>query len=318
MSPVKNNTEEDDPEKMRIAFEVFMLRGKGAATSDGGGDIDTNTTNTNATTGSKKKKRPSTGRSPQKQTTTPPSPISLSSPNKVNQSTKRRYYQLLRSFSNKIQQSWFEVDDQILAVLESIVGIRTRLPLEWKLLNSYDAFGEINGEEEMENDWKCYGSRFKSEIHHSFHLHRGDAQLALDNDLEQHEKMITALRSLIAELSECHDSLGRLVDTIWTFHFDCQHDTNNYEYEGNNEHNDIEVIVQNTSNLFRNLSQELYRKQCLIPTIIATTHDEMLGESSNPASIGNAPLEEARSCYKQWPRQVDQYLVEWMLRSSSQ
>ena len=321
MNPVKNNTEnEDDAEQMRLAFEAFMLKGKGAATSDAGGDIATNTTNT--TSGSKKKKkkkRPSTGPSPQKQKAIPPSPITFSSPSKVEQSTKKRYYQLLRSFSNKIQQSWFEVDDQILAILESIVGIRTRLPLEWKLLNSYDAFGERNDDEKgTEADWKCHGFRRTSGGHHPFHLHRNDVQLALNNDLEQHEKMMTALRSLIAELSECHDSLGRLVDTIWTFHVDNQQDADDTEYEENNEYNDMEILVQNASDLFQILSEELYRKQCLIPSIIATTHDEMLGESSNPIGAGSAPLEEARRCHRLWSRRVDQRLVDWILKLGSQ
>lgn len=325
MNPVQSNPDGsgEDAEQMRLAFEAFMLKGKGAATTSESGDASTNTSITTSTTNKKKKKkkRQSTGPSPQKQQTTPSKPeriTSSPSPSKLDQSTKKRYYQLLKSFSNKVQQSWFEVDDQMLAVMESIVSIRGRIPSEWKMLSSYDN-NRMSCKEKVMNGqaWKCHGYRGKTELRRPMHLHRSDVQLALDNDLEQHEKMVGALRSLISELSETHDSLGRLVDTIWAFHLECQQDRIEDENE-NEEQSEIHMLVQNASDLYQTLSTELYRKQCLIPKVIATINDEMLGSEFDPTSSENFPLKVARDSYKSWARRIDPDTLRWILRLSSQ
>jgi hypothetical protein len=312
--PSKSNTPDD--EQMRLAFEAFMLQGKGAVTSTAaGGDASTTASTTTSTNSKKKKKkkRPSTGTSPQKQTTTPPKtePISSPSPSKLNQSTKKRYYQLLRSFSNKIQQSWFELDDQMLAVLENIVSIRGRLPLEWKMLSLYDNTRPCKEQGMGGQNWKHAGCRGTHETQHSLHLHRADVQLALDNDLDQHEKMISALRSLISELSETHDSLGRLVDTIWMFHLDSQEVILEVEDE-NKEQDEMDSLVQNINVMFQVLSTELYRKQSLIPALIGSINDEMLCASLDPVSTESTPLEVARICHKDWRRQIDGELLAWL------
>ena len=305
-----------DAEQMRLEFEAFMLQGKTTSAASG----DASSANTTMTTSSnskkkKKKKRPSTGASPQKTLTTTPSD-DLPSPNKkMDQSTKKRYYQLLRSFSNKIQQSWFELDNQILAILKSIVGIRERLPLEWKLLKTYDDTARSKEEGLEVEDWKEHGFRGKNE-NRPLHLHRDDVQLALENDMEQHEKMISALRSLVTELSECHESLGRVVDTIWTFHLDCQHDIDKVMDDGNEQ--EFDALVQNATALFQVLSTELYRKQCLITSVIETINDEILGEGSNTNGSEDTPVEVARACAKYWTPQIDQNLITWVKKLGSQ
>ena len=344
----------NDAEQMRLAFEAFMLKGKAASSKVDSSDASTNTpaltTKSNSSKKKKKKKRPSTGVSPQKMVSKQEIPITASgmnhervtspTPNKLDQSSKKRFYQLLRSFSNKIQQSWFEIDDQILAVLENIVSIRARLPLEWKILHSFNinnkrGFEEECKEQNMTDNWNYFGFRGKIKaLRYPAHMQRADVQLALEHDLEQHEKMIVSLRSLISELSECHESLGRLVDTIWKFHLDCQTQGNEIYYDGgdnSNENFDMDVLVQNTTDLFRLLSTELYRKQCLIPLMIESINDGLLdGEShgfgsdvfnaESAKSTANAeedlPLSVARRCYKYWPRQMDEELMLWVVELS--
>lgn len=338
MNQVNSNIDGgDDAEQMRLAFQAFMLQGKGANSNAASGDALTHKSSTTTTSNSsskkkkKKKKRPSTGASPQKTphnktiTTTlveeesDDDQISSPSSNKLNQTTKKRYYQLIRSFSNKIQQSWFEVDDQILAVLESIASIRGRLPLEWKLLNSRyfnnKKYDNVCVEKDTATDWKSYGLRGESKVsNYPIHLHSTDIQLALDHDLGQHEKMIAALRSLISDLSECHESLGRLVDAIWKFHLECQYDGDEID-----EGEEMELLVQNTNDVYRVLSEELYRKQSLIPLVIESINDDVLG--GNTHASGNAedtPLIVARRCHKSWPREVDAQLVKWILEIGTQ
>lgn len=316
MNPVQNKTDNpDDAEEMRLAFQAFMLKGKGAASSSTSGDSITNTSAAASTNSKKKKKkkRQSTGASPHKQTPTKPEPTFSPSLSKLEQFTKKRYYQLLRSFSNKVLQSWFEVDDQMLAVLENIVSIRGRLPLEWKMLDSYDKNrGKLKGKEKYDQDWKWHGYRGTNQSETPTHLHRADVQLALNNDLEQHEKMIGALRSLISELSETHDSLGRLVDTIWAFHLERQQDLDEIE-----EEDEMHVLVQHASDLFQMLSTELYRKQCVISSVIATVNDEMLGLNTN-ADTGNTPLKLAKDYHKSWARRIDRNVLNWLMQLSSQ
>ncbi|KAL7479179.1 hypothetical protein ACHAW6_004923 [Cyclotella cf. meneghiniana] len=346
----------NDAEQMRLAFEAFMLKRNVASLKVESSDASTNTTaittKSNSNKKKKKKKRPSTGGvSPQKTVSKQEIPITASgmnhergtSPihNNLDQSSKKRYYQLLRSFSNKIQQSWFEIDDQILAILENIVSIRARLPLEWKILHSFNidnkrGIDEEYNEQKMTDNWKYFGFRGKIKASgYPAHIQRADVQLALENDLEQHEKMIVSLRSLISELSECHDSLGRLVDTIWKFHLDCQtQGDHEIFYDGgdnSNGHFDMDVLVQNTTDLFRLLSTELYRKQCLIPFMIESVNDGLLGGESegfdsdvfnnesakSTVTTGeDLPLSVARRCYKYWPRQLDEELMLWLVNLS--
>jgi len=305
--------DEKDAEQMRLEFEAFMLQGKATSSATSGDASSANTTITISSNSKKKKKkkRPSTGPSPQKTPTTTPTK-DLPSPNKkTDQSTKKKYYQLLHSFSNKIQQSWFELDNQILAILTSIVGIRERLPLEWKLLTYkiYDNTARCKDEEVEVEDWKQHGFRGKNE-NRPLHLHRDDVQLALENDMEQHENMISALRSLVTELSECHESLGRVVDTIWTFHLDCQQNID--IMLGDQNEQELDALVQKATALFQVLSTELYRKQCLIPSVIETINDEVLGEESNMTGKGDTPVEVARVCAKYWTRQINQNLITWV------
>ncbi|KAL3796782.1 hypothetical protein HJC23_010929 [Cyclotella cryptica] len=341
----------NDAEQMRLAFQAFMLKGKGATTKVESSDASATTTaKSNSSKKKKKKKRPSTGVSPQKavsneEITTPVSAeneeqVSSTTPNKLDQSSKKRYYQLLRSFCNKIQQSWFEIDDQILDIIESIVSIRARLPLEWKILNSFKNdnrrdYEEEFKEENMTDNWKYFGFRGKTKaLNYPAHMQRADVHLALEHDLEQQEKMITSLRSLISELSECHESLGRLVDTIWKFHLDCQvQGFSEICYDGGDNSNgnfDMDILVQNATDLFRVLSTELYRKQSLIPLMIESINDGLLlggnslgfdGRSvhtestkSTVTSGEDLPLSVARRCYKCWPRKVDEELMLWIVK----
>ena len=71
-----------------------------------------------------------------------------------------------------------------------------------------------------EDDWKSHGYQQHSKKSSSQYLQINDLQLALSHDLEQHEKMLVGLRSLMSNLAECHDALGRIVDSLWQYHFE--------------------------------------------------------------------------------------------------
>jgi hypothetical protein len=259
-----------------------------------------------------------------------------SSNNSSSSSSIKRYYQLLRTFSNKVQHTWFNIDDQIIPILHNICSIRSRLPLEWKVMQNYSSNNMVvvvsSSLTNNDNDdsWKNYGYRQKqprqtrlggavqwynnhNDASSSSSLQAAlqiqDVQLAISNDITQHEKMITAIRKLMSELADCHNSLGRCLDNIWKFH--CSTTTmvgmvvqqemtmmgqaqeqvageyinsdDNDDEEGvvkceeekdgdcDRDNNNITNIVQLVTDVYHMLSNEIYRKQILILELIESS-----------------------------------------------
>ena len=69
-----------------------------------------------------------------------------------------------------------------------------------------------------------------------------DVQNALSQDMIQHEKMIAALRSLFANLSECHELILRSLDEITKYHLDCLEDFRNVGLEAEFEPSFFEIV----------------------------------------------------------------------------
>jgi hypothetical protein len=252
-------------------------------------------------------------------------------------SSIKRYYQLLRTFSNKVQHTWFNIDDQIIPILHNICSIRSRLPLEWKVMQNYSSSNMVvvvsSSLTNNDNDdsWENYGYRQKQprqtrlggavqwyNNHHDASsssssqaaLQIQDVQLAISNDITQHEKMITGIRKLMSELADCHNALGRCLDNIWKFH--CSTTTmvgmvvqqemtmmgqaQQAQVAGENinsddddedggvvkceeekdgdcdrDNNNITNIVQLVTDVYHMLSNEIYRKQILILELIESS-----------------------------------------------
>ena len=62
-------------------------------------------------------------------------------------------------------------------------------------------------------------------------------ELALSHDLMQHEKMMDGLRSLLANLSECHEALLRHLDVMTKHHSECL----DFLDSGRQDGNDIDI-----------------------------------------------------------------------------
>jgi len=149
------------------------------------------------------------------------------------------------------------------------------------------------------DDWKSYGHQETSSQSFSHHLQIDDIQLALSHDLEQHEKMLTGLRSLMSNMAECHDALGRIVDNLWQFHFEVENN------EGMNKDESLEHIVTCVTSLYQMLSMELYRKQNMVPMVIDSTKDEILGmnELGKGHDVRTKKSQTlVRECCKSWKR----------------
>jgi len=321
-----NNNNNDDAEKMRPAFEQFMLSGgknsknnNNSQEKNSNEEVTTPQSTSSKSKKKKKKKRQSTGATSNKVVSTPPAttkqPSSSPQPTTTtpNPKIKKRYYQLLRSFNDKVKHTWMDIDEQLLSVLQNIVSIRGRVPHEWKVLSQATRYHQAKlvedspeQEEEFDNDgnhgddWKSYGHQETSSQSVSHHLRIDDIQLALSHDLEQHEKMLTGLRSLMSNMAECHDALGRIVDNLWQFHFEVENN------EGmNNKDESLEHIVTCVTSLYQMLSVELYRKQNMVPLVIDSTKDEILGmnELGKGHDVGTKKSQTlVRECCKSWKR----------------
>jgi len=334
MTDTNSNNNNDDSEKMRLAFEQFMLSGgknnKNNNNNSNNKSQDKNSNEEASTPQStssknkkkKKKKRQSTGATSNKVVSTPPATTKQpsSSPQQQQPKTtttpnpkiKKRYYQLLRSFNDKVKHTWMDIDEQLLSVLQNILSIRGRVPHEWKVLSQATRYHpatvvEDSPEqgEEFDNDayngddWKSYGHQETSSQSFSHHLQIDDIQLALSHDLEQHEKMLTGLRSLMSNMAECHDALGRIVDNLWQFHFEVENN------EGMNKDESLEHIVTCVTSLYQMLSMELYRKQNMVPMVIDSTKDEILGmnELGKGHDVRTKKSQTlVRECCKSWKR----------------
>jgi len=336
-----NSTAGDDAEAMRQSFEAFMLSGKQQPTNESEKTDDASslaTSQTNKSKRKKKKKKP-INITPLPQPPSTPSIInsgsSISTPSTTSSSTtkqkskeKKRYYQLIHSFNDKVTHTWIHIDDQILAVLQNIVSIRSRLPLEWKVLHSshLKTDDNINPQDDDydrdEDEWKQHGLQSKlKETPYSFHLHMSDVQLALSHDMTQHEKMLSAIRTFMTNLSECHEALSRVVDTLWKFHLDCvqdriEEDGEDDEYNGG----EMQNMVDNVTKVYQMLSSELYRKQLLIPLILESTQDEILGIEKGKIIEGSRKgMQSARNCCKSWDRSskessIDESKLSYVLK----
>jgi hypothetical protein len=162
--------------------------------------------------------------------------------------------------------------------------------------------------------WKNYGSRKRRlgqgyNRHASHALQIQDIQLAFINDITQHEKMVLAVRKLMSELADCHNALGRCLDTIWKFHCstmvvvvqqemimmeqaqqpeqqhmlavenvnsgDDEEGVVKWEEEGDDDDDGgdsrITNIVQLVTDVYHMLSTEIYRKQALVLELIESS-----------------------------------------------
>ena len=336
MNNTNNNQGDDDAEALRQSFEAFMLTGKKSTADDKKekGDDSSSLATTQSNKGKKKKKKkkqplgsggtppkPPLSSTPAVKTSGGSAPTSSPSTAKQSSKEKKRYYQLVRSFNDKVQHTWLDLDDQMLAVLQNIVSIRARLPLEWKILHSSHLKDHDNQEPQDNNDgdddddWKHHGFLGKpKETPYSFHLLTSDVWMALSNDVMQHEKMLVGLRSLISNLAECHDALGRALDTLWKFHLDCSTVEREGEEEQDEEGDNMQHMVDCVTNVYQMLSMELYRKQCLVPLIIESTDDEILGiEKGKPVTdvgSGSNGLKAASKCSKSWKRGSEESCID--------
>ena len=221
-----------------------------------------------------------------------------------------------------METEWLDIDDQLMAVVGSIDNIRSRLPMESRILR------HIKDEDEWEakKEWDGYALGYSTRREHNFAMRVEDIRLAQGHDLEQHEKMLAGLRRLLSALSEVQDALGRKLDELMGHHWECSDDVG---IQGavdpqNMSTISLQTLVDEASLVYNQLAMELYRKQGLVQELLDSVNDDMIaGEERSSRGLGLEGDEElgggrssrktASSCARVWPRDSDQSCIETLL-----
>lgn len=250
------------------------------------------------------------------------------------------YWHIFKRFANRVKNEWLDIDEQAHQVIKSIAGIRRRLPSENKMIHHFKDVVV------QKKDWACHGFRqaifvkgadddgstrsgdfdfgggFESRskrtrVRVGGLLTEEDAELALSHDLIQHEKMMSGLRSLFAQLSECHEALLRMFDEMTKHHLECSEafhwsDLPQSFYRASS----LEGLMNDVLSM---LSLELYRKQCMVHEVLEKVRDDLIGNDERGVNGGRekdlewedlSPQGAVDRCCRQWPKGCEQSQID--------
>lgn len=286
-----NNNDSDDDDTtiandLTTAFQQFMLQGKGSAPMSP-------LVATSLSSSSKKKKRQS-----QTSTGTPRG----GSNNICSPTAKKSLQPILRAFQGRLDD-WNYADTQLQTVLHSIWNLRSRLAWESKQLQQEL---EQTQQQQQQSSWQGCGFHNSRASCSSFLLPK-DVHMALDHDVLQHERMLSALRKLMASLAQALEALGRRLDE-WTMLLMAMVEE---EDEGTRleAQEALLLLLEDAQQLYHLLAQELYCKQTAAQKVLdSSIHDEILFSDPNAAAddgggkttTTTAPREIAKRAWKEW------------------
>ena len=230
---------------------------------------------------------------------------------------EKKYWQIFDKFQRIVQQEWFDLDDQAYQVVQALDGLRNRLPMHMKLLKGLQQDRFRNN---VDSDGKCWRNHG---FHHSFYSHRSitssnpfleDVRNALSHDIVQHEKMLAALRSLFASLSECHEMILRILDQITKHHLECMDEFLDVKFKFEPSFLKAVGSCSTMRNIIAMLTKELYRKQCMVHMILNSVDNELFenigshgGRDGTDSASGNwedmSPKDVVQRCCAWWPRE---------------
>ena len=328
--------DDDDDEAARRAFTAFMV-------GDGGNNICSEASVVSPLAspggGSKKKKKKKKGRGaragvPPATVKSPPvtrlpldrpaaaiqhmqlSSTTSSSRNELVhvKNIERLHWRMHRAFFAIVKDEWLVADDQLEAVIASIDNMRGRFPIETKVLESIRA----DEEQEAKKPWDGYGLGYSTRREHNFVLTAEDVKLAMGHDLQQHEKMLSACRTLMANLSETQDALGRKLDEMVSSYVQSSNDdfhmlSSALKEDTSSNSIPAQTLLEETTHVYNMLSLELFRKQSLSQLLFdSMTNDVLTGpkEPIKDAVVSGGEEDESKfsskkassMCSKEWSR----------------
>lgn len=291
---------------MQEAFQAYMLSGGGGG---GGGN-----------SGKKKKKR---GGTPNNNRPTPKTKTN-SGHAKENyrevqtKKIRKQYWQILNHFRKTVQEDWLQTDDHLGRVVASLVNLRDRIHMTSKQLwqwkhNPPSTYHNSN------SSGRGYRKR-RDETAVMGYLTQEDLELALSHGLIQHEKMLQGARKLVSALNQAQEALGRRLDELYLFHLEIGPILPQLSAPQDNDGEDLvlfaEHMVHWSRTVFIELANELYRKQCLVETLVDSVDNGLLYKESDDdlTQEDDTPRTAASKCLEAWPRggseEQGQYLAD--------
>ena len=198
--------------------------------------------------------------------------------NNYNDRKKRGYRPILRALQGRLEE-WKATNQKLEGVMRSIANLRDRVYWEsgcFKNAPSGSSDEQVmcmqqqKEQKQQRPSWRDSGFR-SSLSNHNFGstLLKEDIHLALNHDLLQHERMLSALRSLVAALAQTVDEIGRRLDE-WML-------------QNLMEKNDEFVILvkeqdtlELTQEIYLLLASDLYWKQKMAMRVFDSCHDGVL------------------------------------------
>lgn len=202
---------------------------------------------------------------------------------------QNRCWSIFNSFCSIVETEWFELDNQILDVLESGKIIRSRIPKEATILNEI-AEQRITFHYKIEAEY-CLDESF---------LSYQDVSNTLSHDLLRHENHIKTLRKLLSNLSELQERLNRILNDAMLRHFELKFCLVNVSSSK------AMFLFDEMNIIFKMLSRELYRKQVLLKNVFESVNDDILKQNDNFFE----------TCVRTWSRLSEESCID-MVKTNS-
>lgn len=197
---------------------------------------------------------------------------SSSADNNRSGTKKKAHRPILRALQGRLEE-WKDTNSKLEGVLRSIGNLRDRIYWESNAL--------AMKQEEDQPVWRGSGFRSGFSDEKSCNsLLKKDIYLALDHDLLQHERMLSAVRSLVASQAQTVDEIGRRLDEWMLQNL---MDQNDYVLEDRmvamqvREQNTFEL----TQEVYSFLASDLYWKQNMATRVFESCHDGVLGRTDD-------------------------------------
>jgi hypothetical protein len=267
--------DDDDDDAMRLAFQQFMMTGRHGDANNHPNTTATTTTNNNTMRNQVENELSQLQSQSQ---------LQLQQQGQRMKKAERRYWQIFQKFAIMVRDEWFHLDDEAYRIVEAVSHIRSRLSMEarvWKKFHHRHHHDNNNNNNNNNNNLSMKDCQWACHANHplTLDIQIRDVDLALCHDLEQHEQMMVGLRSLFANLSECHESLMRQMDAMMKHHLECCKEFHNgMIMTVASSLGKAASLTQVMACVLDMLSQELYRKQCLVHMILDSVNDTLIGQ----------------------------------------
>jgi len=177
---------------------------------------------------------------------------------------QNRCWSIFNLFCCIVETEWFELDNQMLDVLESKKVIRSRILKEGTILN------------EIAEQRNTFHYQIEAEycLDESF-LSYEDVSNTLSHDLLRHESHMKTLKKLLSNISELQERLNRILNDAMLRHFELKFCL------VNDSSTKAMFLFDEMNIIFKMLSRELYRKQVLLKDMFESNNDDVLKQNDD-------------------------------------